>query len=385
MTKILLNCPFPQPLFTSVDSLNLTSLVEYLCTNQPISEKITFPRGTAIPDGRLDMCKQSLGAAGCSVITEALEYNQTIVSLLLGTNGIGDIGASDVARLIERNNHLEIVYLGCNAIAQTGIAKLAKVLKYNQSVTGLWLKRNPLGVDGADSIAEMLRYNQSIRTLDLVNTQIGEKGLTAILKMLIETNRTVERLYLGGNQIQSIHAFLLADLLRHNPSIRSLFLNVNHLGDSGVKILATALLENKTLRELGLASNGISAYGCQILLSAIQDHISLSNLDLGYSPSTKVLGAEANLIGDLGVNAIANFIRNNQILFRLNLRGTGISDEGKAKILEALEQNKVLGYLILDGRVEPGIKLVLERNRCLNPKDNLTESRDINLIRSVYR
>jgi len=363
----------------------LTPLLEHLRTNQPVTERVTFPRGTVMPDGRLDMCKQGLWAAGCSLITEALKGNKTIASLLLGTNGIGDLGASEVARLIERNHRLEIVYLGCNAIAQTGIADIAQALRHNQSVTGLWLKRNPLGVAGAYCIAEMLRYNQSIHTLDLVNTQIGEEGLTAILNVLIQTNRTVERLYLGGNQIQPDHAFLVTELLRHNPRIRGLFLNVNDLGDAGVEILAEALHKNQTLTDLGLASNGISAKGCSILLSSIQEHPTLINLDLGYSPSTKVLGAEANLIMDLGVETIANFLRSNQILFRLDLRGTGISDQGKSWLFAALEQNKTLGYLILDGGVDTGVKLLLERNRCLNPRDNLTESRDITLIRSVYR
>ncbi|OCR01511.1 ribonuclease inhibitor [Oscillatoriales cyanobacterium USR001] len=385
MTKKPLNCPFPQPLFTSSDNFNdLTSLLDYIRRNQPVSERVTFPRGTLMPDGRLDMCKQGLGAVGCSLITEALEGNQTIASLLLGTNGIGDLGAAKVARLIERNHRLEIIYLGCNAIAQTGIADIAQALTHNQSVTGLWLKRNPIGINGAYSIAEMLRYNQSIRTLDLVNTQIGSEGLTAIINVLIQTNKTVNKLYLGGNQIQPNHAFLIADLLRHNPTIQGLFLNVNDLGDPGVKILAAALLENKTLRALGLASNGISAKGCSILLSSIKSHPSLSNLDLGYSPSTKILGAQANLIGDLGVDAIAHFLRDNQTLFRLNLRGTGISDEETNEIFAALEQNQTLGYLILD-RIDAKVKLLLERNRLLNLKDKLTDDRDLALIRSVYR
>lgn len=385
MVKKTLNCPLTQPLVTSAEKFDLTSLIEYLRSNQPITERVNFPHGTVMPDGRLDMCKQSLGAGGCSLITKALEGNQTIVSLLLGTNGIGDIGASDVAQLIERNHHLEIVYLGCNAIAQTGVANIAQALKYNQSVTGLWLKRNPIGISGAYAIAEMLRYNQSIRTLDLVNTQIGDEGLTAIIKVLIETNRTVERLYLGGNQIQPNHAFLIANLLRQNSTIHSLFLNVNHLGDAGVEILAEALSENETLRELGLASNGIGANGCRVLLSAIKAHISLTNLDLGYSASTKVLGAQANLIGDLGADIIADFLRYNQTLFRLNLRGTGISERGKACLLAALEQNKTLGYLILDARVNAGAKSLLERNRFLNQTDCLTASRDLTSIRSVYR
>ncbi|MDB9514844.1 hypothetical protein PN499_26945 [Kamptonema animale CS-326] len=50
----------------------------------------------------------------------------------------------------------------------------------------------------------------------------------AIIKVLIETNRTVERWYFGGNQIQPNHGFLVANLLRPHSHIHSLFLNINH-------------------------------------------------------------------------------------------------------------------------------------------------------------
>ena len=209
-------------------AIELKSLIDYLQTDRPIAQKTVFPRGTVMPDGRLDLCKQDLGVTGCHLVTEALANNDAIASLLLGTNGIGDLGAQDVARLIQRNHNLEIVYLGCNAISSTGIAALAEALTENRSVTGLWLKRNPIGPEGAYYLAEMLRHNTSIRTLDLVNTQIGEEGLAAILKVLNSTNRTVERLYLGGNQIQADNAALLANLLVNNPVITSLFLNVNN-------------------------------------------------------------------------------------------------------------------------------------------------------------
>ncbi|MEG4804998.1 ribonuclease inhibitor [Microcoleus sp. ARI1-B5] len=386
MINTALHCPLPNPIESSSEVvIELKSLIDYLQTDRPIAQKIVFPRGTVMPDGRLDLCKQDLGVMGCHLVTEALANNDAIASLLLGTNGIGDLGAKDVARLIQRNNRLEIVYLGCNAISSTGIAALAEALTHNQSVTGLWLKRNPIGVAGAYYLAEMLRHNTSIRTLDLVNTQIGNEGLAAILEVLTYTNRTVERLYLGGNQIQANQAALLANLLAENPVITGLFLNVNHLGDRGVTVLAGGLAENKTPLDLGLASNGIGVEGCEELLAALQTHPAIGNLDLGYSPSTQVLKALPNQIGDIGASAIANFLRDNQTLFKLNLAKNGITEGGKIALITALETNRKLRYLILDGQPDRRIEVLLERNRMLNLGDELHKPRSVASIQSVYR
>ncbi|HEY9608255.1 hypothetical protein, partial [Allocoleopsis sp.] len=272
-----------------------------------------------------------------------------------------------------------------NAISEIGVASLARALTDNQSVTGLWLKRNPIGTAGAYHIAQMLRHNRTIRTLDLVSTQMGEDGLAAILDALIHTNRTVERLYLGGNQINPDQTYWLADLLRHNPSINGLFLNVNCLGDAGVEVLAEGLQENQTLSELGLASNGITAKGCRALVASLQNHSSLSHLDLGYSPSTKILGGQPNSIGDTGAAIIAHFLMHNPTLVELNLQSTGISTRGKIILTKALERNHKLCHLLLNGRLNANVESLLERNRSLNPSYQLARPRAIALIRSVYR
>ncbi|BAU12905.1 hypothetical protein LEP3755_34380 [Leptolyngbya sp. NIES-3755] len=385
MTNSLLHCPIPQPLETTPNVLTeLAPLIEHLRSNQPITEAIAFPRGTVLPDGRLDLCKQGIGVAGCVLVAEALKRNTTIASLLLGTNGIGNEGARAIAQLIEHCDRLEIVYLGCNAIDQTGIAQLAQVLTQNQSVTGLWLKRNPIGEMGARSLAEMLRNNQSIHTLDLVHTQISKTGFGAILSVLIDSNRTVERLYLGGNQLTVEDAGLIAELLRHNRAIKALLLNVNHLGDQGIEVLANGLQDNQTLIELGLASNGISTIGCQALLPAVQNHPSLEQLDLGYSPSTKVLGAEPNRIGDEGIIAIAHFLTHNQTLLRLDLRGTTITEIARSVLGKALMQNQILCDLRLLQPLDAELTSHLEQNR-LHSLYKLRTSREVILIRSVYR
>jgi Ran GTPase-activating protein (RanGAP) involved in mRNA processing and transport len=164
---------------------------------------------------------------------------------------------------------------------------------------------------------------------------------------------------------------LLANLLRHNSPIRGLFLNVNYLNDAGVKVLAGGLQPNQTLLELGLASNGIGIEGCEESLAVLQNHPALINLDLGYSPSTRVLAANPNRIRDIGASAIARFLTHNQTLLRLDLRGNDISDRGKSLLIAALESNRKLRHLLLDGKPDLQLNLLLERNRLLNPDGDL--------------
>jgi Ran GTPase-activating protein (RanGAP) involved in mRNA processing and transport len=363
-----LNCPLPQAIASSEQVLlDLQTLVAFLHQNQPLSATTVFPRGTIVADGRLDLCKQSIGMAGAQLITEALSQNINIVSLLLGTNGIGDIGAQQVARLLQENSCLEVIYLGCNAISDQGVEAIASALCDNESLTGLWLKRNPIGAAGAHHLAIMLRQNRSIRHLDLVHTQLGDEGLAAILEALISSNRSVERLYLGGNQIGARHAQQLSHLLQENNHITGLFLNVSCLEDAGAEILSGGLSENQTLTDLGLASNGIQGKGCAALMDAIGHHPGLKRLDLGYSASTKVLGSKANNVGDQGAITIARYLKNNATLQKLNLLKAGIEQQGKAALTDALETNRSLCELVLATKPCPEIEKRLERNRRENP------------------
>ena len=232
-TEEPLHCPLHRIEVVPRNPAELVPLLTYLRTDAPIADAVTFPCGTVLPDGRLDLCKQALGPAGCRQVVNALEANTRVVSLMLGTDGIGNAGAGDVARLVERNTSIEVLYLGCNNIDAGGISPLAEALaNRNTTVSGLWLKRNPLGAEGARRVASLLQRSASLRVLDLVNTWPGD-GMAHILEALAEGNCTVERVYLGGNGLGPGDAPRLAALLRARPTLRALLLNVGQLGGRG--------------------------------------------------------------------------------------------------------------------------------------------------------
>ncbi|MEZ6044363.1 MAG: hypothetical protein R3C11_02030 [Planctomycetaceae bacterium] len=358
-------------------------LVNFLEQNQAPDERIVFPRGTVLPDGRLDLCKQNLGPDSCRLITNSLIGNEYIQSLLLGTDGIGDQGAADVAQLIRQNTNLRVIYLGCNKITSVGVKEIARAIQETDHISSLWLKRNPLGEEGYQILAEMLKSNTSLTILDLVNTNPGELGLKALVASL-KQNKSITRLYLGGNYLQHQDATPLADLLASNNHLKALLLNVNRLGDDGVKELARGLSRNSTLKELGLASNGINADGCKVLIEAVQQSPALVELDLGSAPSTRTLGSQLNQIGSTGVQAIAALLQGNKMLRRLSLT-ISKGDSKSIQILEeALEENHTLVDLRIGQKLTMRMKTRLEENRSRNPYEFKKDS-DVQLIQSVYR
>jgi NAD(P)-dependent dehydrogenase (short-subunit alcohol dehydrogenase family) len=146
----------------------------------------------------------------------------------------------------------------------TNMAK-AGLNMLTRTPTRLWLKRNPIGLEGAGHVARLLRRTTTLRALDLVNTGIGAEGLALVIDALTEANRSVERLYVGGNALGSESAPGIAELLRRNSTIRALYLNANPLGDPGVGWLTQALRENQSVEERALASCGLTAASAEAM------------------------------------------------------------------------------------------------------------------------
>jgi Ran GTPase-activating protein (RanGAP) involved in mRNA processing and transport len=376
-------CPVPDPVHTD-DSvmLSLQPLLAHLASGVPNEDRV-FPAGTLRADGRLDLCKQHLGVEGCTAVVNALRQNAHIESILMGTDGIGDTGAGQIAELIGENTVIRTVYLGCNAIGSTGAGALATALAENQSVTGLWLKRNPIGDAGVRAIAAMLAHNQSLRVLDLVNTGFTRAGLSDLVDMLCSTPHRIERLYLSGNGLEAEEARLIGRLLCEAPGIAHLALSVNRIGDVGASVLAEALQQNQTLQTLGLASNGIGPRGLDALAEPIRAHPSLYELDLGFARSTRVLGAQANDLGD--GRALERLLSHNAALLRLDLRGRRLAPTVVAVLARALEHNDTLIDIAANGVLPGQISNAVQRNRARPGARSWAVSPEVAVIQSAYR
>lgn len=344
----------------------------------------TFPLGTLRADGRVDLCKQGLGAEGVARVVPAATASPHAAHLLLGTNAMGGAGARTVAAALEPGHGLETLYLGCNRIDADGAAALAGPLASDGTVRALWLKRNPVGDAGARALAAMLRANTALRTLDLVNTGLGLDGLRALLDALTRRDRPLERLFLGGNGFGPEAADLLSALIR-DAGVRELYLPANHLGDAGVAVLASAIGtgsgsgadEGAGPVRLGLGGNGLGPAGARALAGALAG---IEALDLGRPPSERALGAPPNATGDDGAAALAEALPGSP-LRRLELRHTGLTGRGAKTLLAGVAADTRLEYVGLG----PGVPRKVKRAFAPRLRPAAGTHPDLHAISSVYR
>jgi Ran GTPase-activating protein (RanGAP) involved in mRNA processing and transport len=391
-----ISCPaIHVPEIEPCPSVELDPLIEWLSSARPVAQPTTFVRGTALPDGRLDLCKQSLGVDGAQLVLRAFDGNTCVRSLLLGTDGLGDVGAAAVATLIRerRAPALETLYLGCNHIALAGVEALAEALgDPNSPVRALWLKRNPVGPRGAATLAEMLRANPAVSLLDLTNSGLTDAGVEPIVATLhgqVTQPRGLERLLIGGNGIGVHGATQLGELLAITPHLRELGLAVSRLGDDGARALARGLVHNRSLERLDLASCAIGPEGLAAIVDALRMHPRLIELSLGTTPSTTALGERDNDLGDrVGAESLASWLAETPPLRRLDLVGAGIRSSGALCLLDALTANLNLIDLQLGKhvarRIKRRLRALLDRNAAARPYD-LAPPPHVAAILSVYR
>eukprot|EP00698_Gefionella_okellyi_P024126 TRINITY_DN8425_c0_g1_i1.p1 TRINITY_DN8425_c0_g1~~TRINITY_DN8425_c0_g1_i1.p1 ORF type:complete len:501 (-),score=93.13 TRINITY_DN8425_c0_g1_i1:51-1553(-) len=373
--------------FVPCELSELDPLLSFLQTNQGVSASTVFPRGTMQPDGRLDLCKQAIGARGASLVIDALMKNSEVAHILLGTNALKNVGAQQVARLIEGSPAVSTVYLGCNDIQHEGVAQLSDALRRNETVKALWLKRNPVGIIGARHLADMLLVNHTLRTLDLVNTGIGNPGLSILVDALARRPVPIEQLYLGGNGTGATGAAIITRLIVSAGCPRYLSLAVSRLGDDGCAALAPSLAQPNRLHWLSLASGGITGTGATHLAKALENS-QLRILELTRAPSTGALGGSSNVIGDVGACALAKMLETNTCMQRLQLQCNSIGKIGAKALRTVLE---CYNDTLLDLRIGSGapkairreIRHLLMRNRSRRTLDPCPA--DILAIKSVYR
>lgn len=337
--------------------------------------ELEFIRGVQYDDGRMDLCKQVVGPPHIEKLMESLKNNVHITHFLLGNNIIGIEGAKAIAKFLQEQNKPKIKtwYLAGNQIDSYGIQLIANALKYDIVCEALWLKRNPIKSDGAKYLGEMLEINKTIKILDLHNTGILDIGVKYIMESL-KKNTTLKHLYLDANGITIDGANYIADyfnyIVKHNiKGVTSIWIDINRIDDDGIVVIAKSLENYKYLKRLIVGSNRITENGTKSLCSALVNSTSLKVFDLGLYKSTADLGELPNNIGDVGVNYIVDFIKNNKSVEVLNILHNNISSEGIDKLADALETNSTICWVYY---AQYGIEI--KQNTQLLIKNKMTEN-----------
>ncbi|MGP3969964.1 ribonuclease inhibitor [Streptomyces sp. 6N223] len=375
---------------------DLAPLLAWLRTGHATAERLDFPAGTALPDGRLDLCKQALGADGAARVADALRPGP-VRHLLLGTDGLGDDGASAVVgRAVE--SEVETLYLGCNGITADGACRIADSLRASPAaatgvtgVTGVWLKRNPLGHAGAgggESAAALVGAARSLRTLDLVQTGLDAAALAVLADALIaaaRSGRRVQRLYVSGNPLGPAGAEPLARLLAAG-AVGELYAAAAGLGDAGALILADALARapHGGLARLSVASDGIGPSASARLVAAAVT-AGAEMCDLGRVRAAGALGAPGNRLDEAAATAIADALAARPHRLRhLILTDTGIGSREAHRLLDTAGRAATATRFVLGKGVATSVRRRLNALSAHLPALPPVPA-DVAAIRSVHR
>lgn len=360
---------------------DLEPLLAWLRTGDATAERLDFPTGTALPDGRLDLCKQALGPDGAAQVAEAMKPG-VVKHLLLGTDGLGD-GAAEVAgQAVQRE--VETLYLGCNGITTDGACRIADNLRMSPQagkVTGIWLKRNPIG----DAAADIVEAARSLRTLDLVQTGLDAPGLARVVAAVLTAaaaGRRIERLYVGGNPLGPAGATQLATLLAADV-VSELYVSAAQLGDEGANIIADALTPGR-LRRISLASNGIGPHAAtRLVIAAARAGVEVC--DLGQVKAARVLGAEGNRLDEAATAAIAQALEDGpHRLQHLVLSNTGLHSRSAHRLLDGAQRAVTPTRFVLGKGVAGSIKRRLDALSAAIPERPAVPA-DVAAVQSVHR
>ncbi|WP_053752573.1 ribonuclease inhibitor [Streptomyces sp. MMG1533] len=364
----------------------LAPLLDWLRAGRPAGERLDFTAGTALPDGRLDLCKQGLGAEGAALVAEALSQGPSPVRhLLLGTDGLGDAGADVVAGA---NTGVETLYLGCNNITAGGACRIADQLRASpQVVTGVWLKRNPLGRGGGRAAAELVESARSLRTLDLVQTGLDAAGVAVLADALLAATgngRRVERLFVGGNPLGTAGAEPLAAVIEAG-AIDELYVSAAGLGDVGADHLSHALERAPygRLVRLSVAGNGIGPQAAARLVAAATT-AGVTLLDLGRVRAAAVLGATDNRIDVSAAGTIAEALAaTDHRLTHLVLTHTGMRSREAHRLLDTAPHATTATRFVLGRGIATSVKRRLDALSAHVPAPEVPA--DVAAVRSVHR
>ncbi|MER6677394.1 ribonuclease inhibitor [Streptomyces sp. NPDC000983] len=370
----------PRPL------VDLAPLLTWLRSGRAVEERVDFAAGTALPDGRLDLCKQGLGAEGAELVAEALGRGPSPVRhLLLGTDALGDDGAAAVAGTA---TGVETLYLGCNGITAGGACRIADQLRASpQAVTGVWLKRNPLGGAGGRAAADLIDSARSLRTLDLVQTGLDADGATALAGALLSAagrGRRIERLFAGGNPLGEAGAQALATVVAAG-AVDELYVSAARLGDAGAERLAAGLERAPygRLARLSVASNGIGPRAAARLVTAAAA-AGVTLLDLGRVRAAAVLGARDNHLDLTAAETVADVLASTEHrLAHLVLSHTGLRSREAHRLLDTAPRAANATRFVLGQGVAASIKRRLDALSAHIPPPAVPA--DVTAVRSVHR
>ena len=347
---------------------------------------------------KLNLSNNLIGDDGCSILSEGIANNNSLISLNLSSNNILNKGVIAIAKSIKSdtgNKTIKKLNFSQNEIENTGLIEFCSILKNenknrfikinfsnnnlsDRSVIefGLFLQNHPtvtnlcltnkitnenknnfftscqnldqlkkikfefldISESNSEALNKILMNNKNIINIQITNNRaLGPSGITG-LSTGIERNPKLIKIDLTQCDISDDGAISLANSLFKNLEIKEVILEENKIGEKGTKAISSKLLGKTSLKILNLSHNKINSKGGFYIGQGLVDAQGIQKLLLGY-----------NQIEDEGCEFISKGLEKNNSLVELNLDNNNISNKGINSISKFLKKNENMMEISLSG------------------------------------
>jgi Ran GTPase-activating protein (RanGAP) involved in mRNA processing and transport len=280
----------------------------------------------------------AMNAAGCMVIVEALQGNNTLTELNIAKNGMtwgrntyGDMSAViALSKILPSMGALSKIIFGGDP-DDYGMCYEPAILEVG--MTEADLSKKNLGVGGAIIISAWLIHkdNGTLSYLNIANNKLGEftgwnyvpenEGNKKKWTYVHTDGREQDEKPTEHTGRRPWGAIALANAIKDNRALSALSLKDNRLGTKEAgKVLGEMLKENSMLKALDLSKNYVSkceALGfAQGLAVGIKDNVALS-----------VFLLKSNNIRAEGGGALAKGLRGNNMVTELNIADNNLAED----------------------------------------------------------
>jgi Ran GTPase-activating protein (RanGAP) involved in mRNA processing and transport len=279
----------------------------------------------------LDVSLNPLGSEGVSHLVDPIFLGRPVVTFLANDCQIGMEGVVKVAEAVEASTSL----------CSLSLANTAKVVAGGQNLS------NQVDGLGASLLAHALAQSYTLTRLDLSGCQIGVKGLEALGEVLKPVNysRSAPQPsvdYMGILSQWDQRALFAARGTR--GALRSLVLAACKLGTEGGEALKGILLKNPALVGLDLRESGIMGTGVAHIMIALGAN---PKYEAACNTTITCLNLQCCEAYAVGATHVADMLKHNNHLRRLNLIDNRIGPLGATLISESLKVNMSLQHFDL--------------------------------------
>ena len=288
----------------------------------------------------LELCNHNINVV---MIANAIQINATLVKLDISFNTLSDEGAGVISECLKVNNILQELNLSNNEITSEGATRIADAMNTNIVLQKLDLSNNWFDVEGLIYLLQTTNSNSALCFLSIAHNNVAQSEFLqieqSVKQMFHHLHQSLCEVHASWNEIVSVNkdvklksvtvVFYSNEMLSYDDAREDVW-SFDTISDSmyRAKFLSNCLKEDNRLQELALCDHNTNVV---MIANAVRMNKTLVKLDIS-----------CNTLTNEGAAAISECLKVNNILKELNISKNEITNEGAMTIAEALQLNTTL-------------------------------------------